>query len=396
MLNVIYEHRANKEREVKKDIVEAQREYLQERIEKYKTILRLTEEDTTFIVNLLLLIARYMAYIVPIEEYNTITFARLVGYCPLISCGEGPLFLSMVETAIENKEGELTEEKVSKLKVLFDQVMKTHMDEKVLRAIDERVLLAIHVLQIDCMLNCDINSAAARLINLAAIKNSGKWISDAGEDAISSLENELLDFDCATSCFDQFNSRHKELRGLLKNEHYDMLTQYAYELFERLPMRIKNKINKYDFHIYVSNELLGNKMSMQPDGVNTTGSFYYYEKQLHVWFLAKTREMIDRTLNHEIGHVVDYIIGQENDCFGKNMTDDNTEWETIYTKEKDLYCQEKIKIAPEWEYVHRYESSIPSEYFAGVFAAYIDIPEWLKESCPLTYNHIDNLLNTYL
>ena len=108
MLNVIYEYRANREREVKKDIIEAQIEYLQERIEKYKSILRLTEEDATFIVDLFLLIARYMAYIVPIEEHNTITFARLLSYCPFASYGyeEGTLFLSMVETTIENKEGE--------------------------------------------------------------------------------------------------------------------------------------------------------------------------------------------------------------------------------------------------------------------------------------------------
>lgn len=92
-------------------------------------------------------------------------------------------------------------------------------------------------------------------------------------------------------------------------------------------------------------------------------------------------KMIQSTLLHEIGHLIDS---------NYKFVSDEDEFSNIYFEEWPLYQKTNhFKII---NHSNNYTIANPLEYFATTFACYITNKDELEELCPMTYSYFDKFI----
>jgi hypothetical protein len=89
----------------------------------------------------------------------------------------------------------------------------------------------------------------------------------------------------------------------------------------------------------------------------------------------------DDTISHEIGHYISWK-AKKTKITSKNAAE-TSDFMEIYEEEKDLYDLYNVK----------YSISSSTEYFAECYARYLIEPDNLKNTCPNTYDYIDDLID---
>lgn len=112
--------------------------------------------------------------------------------------------------------------------------------------------------------------------------------------------------------------------------------------------------------------------SGDPNDYRTAG-FYSIPTKMIVVNDAKNADWV---LCHEMGHYVDF-----NHSDNMRITD-TKQWQDVLDKEYPF---------TDWDLYY----SNPQEYFAESFAAYYCKAEWLKKTCPKTYEIIDGIVEEY-
>ncbi|UYZ39119.1 hypothetical protein OD350_29030 (plasmid) [Clostridium beijerinckii] len=146
---------------------------------------------------------------------------------------------------------------------------------------------------------------------------------------------------------------------------------------------LKSKLNKY--------EVTETEKKIDPSSINNTSIndtiFGYTDYANHkvVVYDAGKGIINNHTMDHEAGHVLDTLYNEKwTSPEVINFYSCSQDFQAIYEKEKystDGYSSEK------------YSDTQIEEYFAECFAWYIEKPEKLKQSSPLTYEFIDKVYN---
>lgn len=364
MLNVIYEgetasHLDKQEKE----------QYLDNKIARYSRFC-LLENEKRFIKDLLLLIALYMECVLLEEEYNTITVARLLNCCKPDVDNE-PLFFVMVKDAILNEEGYLSQTQIDELRVLLNKVQSNYNHDN--------ILVALQVIQLDSNLNPECSCLTANLLNLAILRCNSQE-----DELIDVLCNKLCDDKYLPFVFPELSSRSEVLFNNLNNQVNTTdaeLLNYVYDKYLKLPHAVKEKLKEYDFQVRFTRELFGKHRSWRK-----LGNTRICGEHIRVWMEGR-RAVIDLSFNHEMGHVVDYLFGD-----GSFFSKTDEAWSDTYEKEKGVYYNKKVKQTPQMKEFFDYTISNKTEYFASVFADYVEAPQWLKETTPNTYYYIETVL----
>lgn len=147
----------------------------------------------------------------------------------------------------------------------------------------------------------------------------------------------------------------------------------AVNIINKLPYSIIKSIYKENAKIYITSgeaedlckELTGKKID------SITGVFLYGTGELIV--ISEVSYM-DSSLLHEIGHMVDYILG------GNNFKSSTSEFNKIYSEEKDTLLTDE------------YSKGSVYEYFAESFVMYYNNNYKLRVKSPKTYSYIKKLL----
>ena len=335
------------------------------------SVFHLSKEEKWFIKNLLLLITCYMEYVLIEEEYNTLMFARMLTFCN-VTKENYSTFLFLVEAALQNDSQSLTEQQV--------HIMQDYLEKLKPFYFPGNVLLALQVLQFYLMLNPECSKAISNLLNLAILKCN---MSGEEDKILSDLCSKTMEEEYLSFVFPEFSSHYEELLKHCERDSIDGDSlQYAYEKFKRLPLRIQEKINRYDFEIRLSNQLLIKRKDRRRLGVtNINGN------KIRVW-LENNKTIIDITFYHEIGHVVDCVYGDH----GLHSRH-NKAWSMIYEMDKWNFLEYKKKENPDLIEIYEYGISNQTEYFASVFSEYIQDPEGLEKNVPDTFYYLETLLN---
>lgn len=342
--------------------------YLDQCLEKHSWFC-LTEQERTFIKDLLLLIAYYINSILIEEECNTVTFARLLYFCPA-QTKDKSRFLSFVECALQNEDHSLNEDQIAELRRLLKNIKSNYCSIN--------MLITLQAIQLDCMMNPECNRAVVNLINLALLRCTSDESS-----LLDNLYGPCSDDKYSMPVFPEFSARYENL--LEKNDCLSKykLQGYVNEKYESLPACVKQRLGQYDFQIRLSNELFGKSFDLKK-----MGSTHINDKKIRVW-LENSKTSIDISFLHEMGHVVDYIFGA-NGLISKSQN----AWGIIFKLDKERYFKLKMSECPELEILHEYAIVNQTEYFASSFADYIENPEWLRAAVPDTYYYIESLLHS--
>ena len=361
MLNVLYIRGPNEENwEIDR---KAKEEYLEDCFCRHD-YWPLLDSEKEFIINLLLLIDRYVTYVLVEEEYNTITMARLLSLCPIRLNGFSR-FYSFVEEAIENIEGDLTKEETEVLSSILSLITPTYTQDN--------ILLTAQTVLLDSMFNSECIEAVANLLNLAVIRCNCK------DDSTMALDSPLSGNEYLAYVLPEFSERSETLMKVKREKvgHEDLF-DYAMSKWPKLPEALRLKAKNYDLEICLTNELFGNTSDLRK-----MGSTHICGKKIRVW-LEKNKAAIDFSFFHEMGHVADYL-------YGVNGLHSKTEkaWGMIFDLEKDKYWKRNMEECAELKKLYDYAVSNVYEYFACTFSDYIQKPEWLMETAPNTYHYLD-------
>lgn len=343
--------------------------YLDEKLALYPQF-NLSQEERKFIKDYLILCARYMEYVLYEEEYNTITLARLLNLSEL-ECNsflEHALFV-MVDCAVQNEDGVLSQDKVQALRNSVTSAKQSYNHDN--------FLVLLQVLQVDSILNPECRCIVSNLLNTAILR-----INSHENDAIDALYDKLCGDEYLPFVYHEFGKRSEMLFDNKRLENMSNSSwKYAYSKYEKLPVRLKERLKGYNFQIRLTKELFGKDRDCRK-----LGSTRIYGKRIRVW-MESGRAVIDLSFFHEMGHVADYIIGGDSFYSKTDKT-----WETVYKMERLSYCNEKLNIMPQFVDFIDYTVSDKTEYFASVFADYIERPEWLKEKAPNSYFCLEALI----
>lgn len=171
-------------------------------------------------------------------------------------------------------------------------------------------------------------------------------------------------------------SKENMIKEILVTNGSVSTTNYnkAVDIISKLPYSVVESINNQGAKIYITSgeaeDLYKNLTGKEIDSI--TGVFLYGTGNLVV--ISEVSYM-DSSLLHEIGHMIDYILG--NNSF-KSSTN---EFNEIYLEEKDTLFTDK------------YAKSSTYEYFAESFAMYYNDNYKLRVKAPKTYNYIKRLLS---
>ena len=300
------------------------------------------------------------------DEYSTITFAKLLYYCPPDKSKDSP-FLCFVKHAIENEDGALDSDKINELKELLCRVQPDYSLEN--------ILVCLQLLQMDCSLNPECSCAVSNLLNLAILKCNFK------NDAIlNDICAKTCDVSYAISVFPEYSDRYEELMRRYNGKDKELL-KYAYNKYRELPELLRKRIEEYDFQICLSYELFGDALDLRK-----LGTTHISGRKIRVW-LEQGKLAIDMSLFHEIGHVIDYVVGE-----GQLHSKKDSAWQMVFNHDKDRYLRSKLHKEPELRMLHEYSVQNPTEYFASTFVDFIRNSDWLKTESPDTYYYMESLL----
>ena len=341
-------------------------EYLDARLH-YHSYWKLTVPEKRFIKDLLLLIDRYINYVLIEDEYNTITMARLISLCPIRPNGKSP-FVSFVEDAIENKEEGLKQEEINILSNLLDKIRPVFCQDN--------ILIAAQTILLDSMFNPECTEAVSNLLNLTVLRCNTRGEQTDGLDALFCDDNYL------SYVIPEFSDRSEMLmRQRDETRTQDDLFDYVMNKWDMLPCDLQKKTKDYVLEFCLTNELYGETSSLRK-----MGSTHISERRIRVWF-ERNKVSIDLAFFHEMGHVADYVYGH-----GWLLSKEDKAWEIIFEAEKDLYWESKMQASPALKRFHDYAVSCTAEYFACSFSDYVQEPDWLRDVAPNTYYYLDTLL----
>ena len=345
---------------------EEQSKYLDLCLEKHSSFC-LTEGEKSFVKDLLLLISHYIDSVLIEEERSTITMARLLYHCVPDYNGESQL-LCFVNYAIQNEDKSLDQNQINQLESLSARLSQANNHEN--------VVVALQAILFDYMLNPESNASVSNLLNLAVLRCNFH-----NDTELKLLYERLCKREDTNSVFPEFSARYESLLNNY-NQFDGKLLDYAYSKYESLPQHIKNKIEKYDFQICLSNELFGKSIDLRK-----LGSTHINDRKIRVW-LENSKVSIDISFGHELGHVIDYVYGREG-----FISKTEKIWLIIFGADKDKYFKSKMRKDPELQILHEYAITNETEYFASAFADYIQCPKWLKKAAPDTYYYMETLLS---
>ena len=341
-------------------------QYLDKCLDKYPQF-HLLESEKGFIKNLLILISYYINYVLVEEESSAFTFATLLNFCA--SCNKNTSsFIHLVEYAIKNEDGSLPEEEKNRLEKYLDRIRDDYCKEK--------VLLMLQVVQLDCALNPECSQVVYNIVNTAVIRCC------MGNDKIADEIYNQVRESSYKPVYLEFSNHYEEL---LKHSATidDGLIEYAYKKYDILTLHIRNKIERFNFQICLSYQLECEKKEYRK-----LGSTHFYGDDIRVWLNAH-EAIIDLSIYHELGHVIDYVYKNNNGIHSES----NGAWTIIYKMDKQKFFDGKIKDNKEYKELYEYGISNETEYFACAFAEYIENPERLREIVPDTYYYLDALLS---
>lgn len=344
-------------------------QYLDKKLALYPQF-NLLQEERSFIKNYLILCARYMEYVLREEEYNTITLMRLLNLSE-IKCNSVPThaLFAMIENALKNDDKSLSQDQIQSLQKAVETTKQFYNKDN--------FLLLLQVLQVDSIFNPECRCVISNLLNTAILR-----VNSHEGDEIDALYSKLCCDEYLPFVYHEFGKRSEVLFDSkrlenMRNESWN----YAYSKFEKLPSQLKERLKYYNFQIRLTKELFGKDRESRK-----LGSTRIYGKRIRVW-IEGGRAVVDLSFFHEMGHVADYIIGEDN-FYSKT----DKAWEMIYKMERLEYCNEKLNIMPQFIDFIDYAVSDKTEYFASVFADYIERPEWLREKAPNSYLCLEALL----
>lgn len=345
-----------------------QEDYLYKRMNVH-SCLCLTREEKEFIKNLIMSVVCYMDYVLLEEDYNSKTLAQLLFLTVPNKANQSP-FVYLLADTVKNEDKSLSDAQVAVL---------SYYSQKVISKLNtEFILLTLHALQVDCILNPKCSKTVVDLLNLAVLR------CDIGRsESIDALLTDILSEKCSVPSFKEFSPHYEALmeRRLSQFNSDEKYRQHALLKYNKLPQSVKDKISKLEFSICFSDELMGENWSSRK-----FGSTHIHGNKVRVW-LERSLAIIDMSFYHEMGHVVDYIFSQKG-----FISKSDKMWETVYKTEKDCYLQEKLSKAPKLRYIYEYSVSSPTEYFAAAFSDYIENPEWLMKAAPKTHRYMAALL----
>ena len=151
--------------------------------------------------------------------------------------------------------------------------------------------------------------------------------------------------------------------------------------WETLPQAVKNLVDTWDTLCII-----------EPDN-RSTGSWAAYTETgpdyVKIVFDGASDDTVSWAVNHEIGHVVDYVMGRH---LNNGWIDNQSQWYTYARTSMSPEFQQIYQLESGSPYIYDYAKSNPTEYFAHSFKLYIEDSAGLKQNCPLTWLYIDNTL----
>ena len=341
-------------------------QYLDKCLEKYPQF-HLLDNEKCFIKNLLILISYYINCVLLEEESSSFTFVTLLNFCVPNNINTSS-FIHLVEYAIKNEDGSLSEKEKSRLEKYLSSIKDEYSKEK--------VLLMLQVIQLDCALNPECSQVVYNIVNTAVIRCC------TGNDKIADEIYSQVRESSYKPVYLEFSNHYEEL---LKHSTKidDSLIEYAYQKYDKLPLHIRNKIERFNFQICLSYQLECDKKEYRK-----LGSTHFCGDDIRVWLNAD-KIFIDISIYHELGHVIDYVYKNHQGIHSEN----NGAWTIIYQMDKQKFFDGKVKDNKEYKELYEYGISNETEYFACAFAEYIENPEKLRELVPDTYYYLEAMLS---
>ena len=186
------------------------------------------------------------------------------------------------------------------------------------------------------------------------------------------------------------------------SKHYDKADEAALqmqEMVDALPENIQKRIEDKDIVLAVSEGLsLKTALASMLTGVSGHNVAQTYT-QAGVAYMEVDCSYVESSFYHELGHALDgtYKMNIIDKAFAgylgwKVAPSTTREFYDIYEAEKDSFAKyfDEVKMVSSGEYV----TSTQVEYFAQAFQEYIVNPAQFKEAAPLTYDYIDNFVNS--
>lgn len=362
MLNVIYIGDTSAD-----PCEEPRRQYLDACLRKCSAF-QLSNTEQEFIKDFILLVSYYIEFVLLEEEHNPQVFARMLAYSN-VSNNSSPL-LVLIEDATEN-------ESLSKQQ---KEVLNKYLERIKTQYFPENILLALQVIQFSAVLDPECSKAVSNLINLSILKCNMPEIEN---DTLSLLCSKAMEEQYLSFVYPEFSLHYEKLLKENSGRVEDgKLLEYVYKKVDQLPKTMRDKILEYDFEIRLSNQLLTKQKNFKK-----LGSTHLCGNQIRVW-LVNDKIIVDLSLYHEMGHVIDYAYGNASLYSRKNSA-----WKILYEADRLSFYEGKKKLNPDFTELYEYAIQNETEYFAAAFSEYIQEPEELKNIVPDTFYFLESLFS---